>query len=99
MPHLAWEVVTTGGKNGAKVFSACLAVPPKRLVDDFHRVRGPRSCDSSIGVMKSILIQMVRVCVGKFNDILAGTSKKTALAARVKRLRPVLFFAKRITQA
>jgi hypothetical protein len=65
--------------------SALLWLPGcKCLVVDFHRARGPRSRDSSIGVMKIILIQMVMVCVEKFNGSLAGTSRKTALAREVK---------------
>ena len=56
----------------------------KCLVVDFHRARGPRSRDSSIGVMKIILIQMVMVCVEKFNGSSVGTPRKTALAKRVK---------------
>jgi len=70
---------------GSSRDSALLWLPGcKCLVVDFHRARGPRSRDSSIGVMKIILIQMVMVCVEKFNGSLAGTSRKTALAREVK---------------
>jgi hypothetical protein len=57
---------------------------PRRLVDDFHIADSPRSCDVSIRVRKTIIIQVVALSVEKLNADSAKSLRKTALAGGVK---------------